>query len=162
MLTIEEKSSIRIRLEELYDIADKHLSQGKADMILGDIDDQKLNTIINKIKAIKEKIIKGAPFNTAFLYRNLGVSMGVSVELPAGCDDCANGYIMTLSKKAECVTACRCELGKYRHRVEKVKYYFKDEKTENQKIQNNELNFDVDRKELAHQVKIYGFGKCPF
>ena len=162
MLTIEEKSSIRIRLEELYDIADKHLSQGKADMILGDIEDQKLKVILAKIKAIKDKIIRGAVFNTAFLYRNLGVRLDSLVELPKGCNTCSGGYIMTLSKKAEFVTACRCELGKYRHRVEKVKYYFNDEKTENQKIQNNELNFDIDRKELAHQVKIYGFGKCPF
>ena len=122
MINDLDSSSIRIRLEELYDLADKRLGEAKENMIMNDIEYLQITAtfILDKIRLLKSMIVKGTKFDTALVYRILQLSPESNVRLPDCCGSCDYGYI---TDNEDTSYACSCDLGKHRHRTEKVAYY---------------------------------------
>ena len=160
MLTNDDKASIRIKLEEVYDIADKHLSQSKEDMIINDIEHYSYSYVKGKLEQIRQNIISGAVFNTPYIYRQLGVKVDNKLSKPAGCNKCDDGYIQCIQphfgRMVEVLFACRCELGEFRHKLEKMAFWSNQEKSEFQKIRNGELMVEIDIDKVKAEVAKYG------
>ena len=134
----QEISSLRIRLEEIYSLADRNLSQNKEDMIVNDIRDMSFDFVSKKIKALKQVIISGQKFDTPLVYRYLGIKEKKQETKPIGCNKCEDGYIVVIVNKFninyEFAFACSCDLGKFRHRIENMKFYNNELLTENFKL----------------------------
>lgn len=171
MINDQDKSSLIIRLEEVYDLADKHLSQSKKDMIFTDIDNAgfNFNYVLQKTKALKSIVISGAKFDTATVYRVLGLYDKQKSEKPKGCNCCDDGYIMAIKDNEEMAFACSCELGKYRRKTEKMAFYKNEETSENYKIFKGLIDFKIDIDAIKNRLKNLGVDKavwkeelCPF
>jgi len=149
-----EKSSVRVLLGEVYELADKRLAESKEDLILRDMETAGVSTgfIFDKIKLLKAMIIKGVKFDTAFVYRVLQLGQKHNSELPKGCNRCDDGYI---TDTKDTVYACGCELGKHRKRTEKIKYFDGREISDNLKIKRNEYTLSYKENAVYKALKSY-------
>lgn len=160
-------STLRVKLGELYDIADKNLSQSKEDMIISDIKDYSFDYVFNKIKAVKQAVISGQKFDTALVYRYLGFKETKKQEKPLECDKCDDGYILAVIENREIGFACNCELGKFRNRSEKMSYYKEQELSDNFKLKYGVADIDISnirkaKKYIQENPVIIEEEKCPF
>lgn len=165
----DQLSGISNRLQDLYDLADKYLSESKLKIIQDEIRELSFDYVVSKIKSLKQWVINGQKFDTATVFRFLNIKVVDKQEKPKSCDMCDDGYIMAIDKENVYAYACSCELGKFRHKSEKISYYKGQEKTENQKLRNGFIDFDIDIKKTEKIVnKKYGKEiqsyetKCPF
>lgn len=165
MLSEEDRSCVIIRLEEIYELADKRLSELKQSMIISDIEDagMQIDYILKKCKQLKSIIISGAgvKFDTSLLYRVFGmVSKNANTNKPKQCNKCDDGYIMAIQfyggAPRELAFACDCDLGQYRKRIEKIAQYKMQEKTDNQKLRISEIDFKIDSRQISRQLEAFG------
>ena len=168
MLTEENKSSIRIKLEDIYNLADKFLHQEKLTMIVNEISriGFSFEFVIDKTNVLKDMIIKGVPFSTALVYRVLSISGKPKSEKPQGCLFCDDGYVMAIdtsfSKPYEFAFSCpNCDLGRFRNKIEKLGFYNNQQTTENEKVKRGELNIVFDKHKLQKSIAPWVNSKEP-
>jgi len=167
MISQEERSSLKIKLEEIYDIADKRLGDAKADLILNDIDycGYSYKYCDSKLKSLKSIVISGSKFDTPTVFRVLGIKQTPEPK-PVGCSKCDDGYIMAIIGNNEYVYACDCNLGRFRKTSESIAYYNNQPKTENQKLFNGELEVEYDKNKVENRLEEFKYvelpNDCPF
>ena len=158
MINESDRSSIKVRLEEVYDLADKRLGNAKEDMIIKDIEELGLNAsfVLDKIKVLKSMIVKGTRFDTALVYRILQLSPKDNRVIPECCPNCANGYIPS----ENFLYACTCDLGKHRKRTEGILYYNNQEPMSiNMQIKKGLYTLTAREQGIYEYMKKFGIGK---
>lgn len=149
MLNSEEISDISNRISEIYFLADKHLSDEKVILILNNIKESlyDFNHFDNKLSTVKNMVISGVKFDTALVYRILGLGTKPKFTKPISCPSCSDGYITCVTTKKgvvyDVVYGCNCELGRFRVRTEKLLPYTDQELSENSALQMGKIDVTV-------------------
>lgn len=151
-MNADQLSGMILRIEELYELADKHLSESKQTMITKEIENMNYDYALNKVKALKQWTISGQKFDTATVFRFLGVKILDKQEKPSGCSLCDDGYIMATNNDIVYAYACSCDLGRLRHKSENMSFYKGQQKTENHKIQTGLIDIDVDIEMIKKRI----------
>ena len=160
MINDMERSTIRVKLEEIYDLADKRLSDAKENMIMQEIEILQLSSsfILGKLTTLKKMVIKGMKFDTPLVYRVLQLFPIDDNKLPDACSRCSDGYI---GCEGGYIYACSCDRGNLRHRTEKIAYYNNQKKLSvNMRIQRDTYDLTEKENKIYVYIKKNGTGEA--